>query len=82
MKIVLLHQAADDLDEIIDPLYSDIIHKLEVLKSYPMLGVAMTGPFAGYRSLAVDFFRIVYRIQNKDTIEIAYIRDCRRKPLD
>ncbi len=81
MKVVLLPQAQEDLDAVFDPLFSEIIHKLETLKEYPELGPAMTGPFSGYRTVVVDFFRIVYRLASRDLIEVAYIRDCRRKPL-
>lgn len=81
MKVVLLPQASEDLDEIFDPIFSDIVQRLKTLRNYPMMGVSMTGPFAGYRGTVVDFFRIIYRIQKNNTIEVAYIRDCRRRPL-
>jgi hypothetical protein len=41
----------------------------------------MIGPFDGYRSTVVGMFRIVYRVLSARTIEVAYIRDCRRTPL-
>jgi len=81
LKVVLLPQAQEDLDAIFDPLLSEIIRKLETLKEYPELGPAMSGPFSGYRSVVIDFFRIVYRLPSRDLVEVAYIRDCRRKPL-
>jgi len=78
VKIVLLPQAKEDLDAIHDPILSGIIQRLEALKLYPKMGVSMTGPFMGYRTVVVDFFRIIYRIRKTDTIEVAYVRDCRR----
>ncbi len=81
MRIVLLAQAQEELDALSDPLLSDIAHRLETLAEFPELGAAMAGPFAGYRSLVIGFFRVVYRRLSEDIIEIAYIRDCRRKPL-
>ncbi len=80
MKVILTPDAVENLEEITDPLHSDVIHRLSILGQYPMIGATMGGPFTGYRSTVIDFFRIVYRIRNKDTIEVAYIRDCRRKP--
>lgn len=39
----------------------------------------MPRPFTDYRGTLVDFFRIVYRARDERTIEIAFIRDCRRR---
>lgn len=80
MKVVLLPQAREDLDFIYDPLFSKITRRLQLLKDYPEMGVPMLGPFTGYRSLVVGLFRIVYRVR-ESSIEIAYIRHCRRRPL-
>ena len=78
MKIVLLPQAQEDLDLVYEPLFSQIIHKLEILEEYPNLGATMGGPFTGYRSLVVNFFRIIYHLRENNLIEVVYIRDCRR----
>lgn len=80
MKVVLLPQARLDLDGIVDPLYSRILKRLEALERFPEFGAPMTGPFAGWRSTVVDFFRILYRVGAR-SVEIAYIRDCRKRPL-
>ena len=82
MKVVLLPDAQEALEEIADPLFSDIIRRLDSLKEYPELGSPMSGEFSGYRSTVAGFFRIVYRLLPRSVIEIAYIRDCRRRPLD
>jgi plasmid stabilization system protein ParE len=79
LKIVLLPQAQKDLDAIFDPLLTRVARRLRLLERFPELGAPMIGPFAGYRSTLVDLFRVVYRILPK-TIEVAYIRDCRRRP--
>lgn len=81
MKIVLLPQAQEDLDAIDAPLLSKVIHRIEVLAEYPEMGAPMAGPFTGYRSTVVELFRVVYRVKTKDLIEVAYLRDCRRRPL-
>lgn len=80
MKVVLLPQASQDLDAISDPLFSRVLKRLEALEKFPDFGAPMTGPFAGWRSTVVDFFRIVYRATS-DRLEVAYIRDCRQRPL-
>lgn len=81
MKVVLLPQAQEDLDRIFEPLLSQVLCRIEVLKKYPELGPAMAGPFAGYRSTVIEFFRVVYRLLPNHVIEVAYVRDCRRRPL-
>lgn len=80
MRVVLLPQARQDLDAISDPLFSRVLKRLESLEKFPDFGAPMTGPFAGWRSTVVDFFRIVYRATS-DRLEVAYIRDCRQRPL-
>ena len=81
MKVVLLPQAQEDLDAVFEPLLSEIVRRLQGLKEFPELGAHMGGPFAGYRSTVVGAFRIVYHALPRGVIEVAYIRDCRRKPL-
>ena len=81
MKVILLPQAAKDLDATFDPLLSRIVKRLRLLERFPAFGAPMVGPFHGYRSTAVGLFRIIYRVLPSATIEIAYIRDCRRAPL-
>ncbi len=79
MKVVLLPQAVEDLDQIEDPLYSRVLRRLRLLAKTPAMGAPMAGPFTGYRSTVVGLFRVVYRVTER-TVEIAYIRHCRRSP--
>ena len=79
MKVVLLPQAQKDLDAAFDPLLSRVIRRLQLLEQFPEMGAAMVGPFAGYRSTIVGVFRVVYRVLPPSVIEIAYVRNCRRR---
>lgn len=79
MKVVLTLQAQEDLDAIREPLYGRIQSRLAALGDFPEIGAAIPGPFTGLRSTVVDFFRIVYRVTDV-RVEVAYVRDCRRKP--
>ena len=81
MKVVLLPQAQADLDRIYDPVLTRVVRRLRLLARCPEMGARMLGYFHGYRSTVVDIFRIVYRVSGR-TAEVAYIRDCRRGPLD
>lgn len=80
MRVVLLPQAREDLDRVHDPLLGRLLRRLEALGEFPELGAPMAGPFAGYRSTVVDSFRVVYRAAAR-RVEVAYVRDCRRRPL-
>lgn len=80
MKVVLLPQAQEDLDEIYDPVLSRIVRRLRLLEELPEMGAPMIGPLAGYRSTIVAMFRIMYRLLPRGVIEVAYVRNCRRAP--
>jgi plasmid stabilization system protein ParE len=80
LTVVLLPQAQRDLDAIFDPVLSRVIRRIRLLEDFPELGTSMIGPFHGYRSTVVAMFRIVYRVLPRKTIEVAYIRHCRRAP--
>lgn len=77
MKVVLLPQAKADLADVTGPLLSQVLKRLEALRDYPLLGSALTGPLAGYRSTVVDPLRIVYKA-TKAAVLVAYVRHSRR----
>lgn len=81
MTVVLLPQAREDLDSIAEPLLTQVRRRLEILREFPELGAPMAGPFAGWRSTLAGFFRIVYRRLPGNILQVAYIHDCRRRPL-
>lgn len=77
MKVVLLPQAEVDLDAVTGPLLTRLRRRLRALGRYPQLGVAMMGPFAGYRSTTVGQFRVVYK-HTAQAVLVCYIRHCSR----
>lgn len=81
MQIILRPQAQEDLNLVEDPLLTEIIARIDCLRSYPYWGAAMGSSFMGYRSFVVGIFRVVYKIISEERIDIVYIRHCRRKPL-
>lgn len=80
MKVVLLPQAQEDLDAVFEPLLGRVLHRIQILQDFPEMGPPMAGPFRGYCSTVVELFRIVYRVLPNQVIEVAYVRDCRRRP--
>ena len=80
-EVYLLPQAQEDLNAVRDPLFSEIMGRIQWLRDYPFWGAPMDGPFMGYRSFVVGMFRVLYRIPSEKRIEIAYIRHCKRNPI-
>ncbi len=79
-NILILSQAEEILDEITQPLFSQIISRIELLRDFPELGGPMKDDYEGYRSLVVEMFLVIYRVVSDSKIEVALIHHCRRKP--
>ena len=77
-KLALYPQAAEDLRAIYEPLYSEILERLRMLREFPELGGVMSKEYSGWRSIPVGVFRIVYRITLR-AVEVLYIRHCKRR---
>ncbi len=80
-KVKLLPRAEKELEALPPAIQDQIIVKLELLRDFPKMGVAMFDAFHGYRALlaARNTYRIIYRIVPDDLIEVAYIRHCSRQ---
>jgi len=72
--------AAADLDQIYEPVFSEVVERLALLRSFPEMGVPMPGRFVGWRCTTVRMFRVIYRITRRG-IEVAYVRHCKRRPV-
>ncbi len=77
-KVYLLQHAAEELEDIRQPLLSEVLAKLRLLREFLFLGTTMEGDYAEYRALTVKLFRIIYRIDETGSVEVNYIRHCRR----
>ena len=78
LQIILLPQALEDLEEVMDPLWTKLMDKIQLLKEFPSLGPPLDGLYLGYRALTVGIFRVMYRIVSDQAIEVAYVRHCKR----
>ena len=80
-RLALYPQAAEDLRAIFEPLHSQIVKRLRVLREFPEFGAAMSGRHSGWRTTPVGVFRIIYRITPR-AVEVLYIRHAKRKQLE
>lgn len=80
-KVKLLPRAQRELEVLPSVIQDQIVAKLELLRDFPEMGIAMFDAFRGYRALlaARNTYRIIYRIVSYDSIEIAYSRYCARQ---
>ncbi len=76
-KVKLLPRAQRELEALPSVIQDQIVAKLELLRDFPEMGIAMFDAFRGYRALLAA--RNTYRIVSYDSIEIAYIRHCARQ---
>ena len=60
-EVYLLPQAQEDLDIIRDPLFAEILERIQLLAEYPLWGASIVGPFSGYSSCVVGFWCVVYK---------------------
>lgn len=77
-KLFLLPQAREDFGLVREPLRSEIIERLRMLKKFPNIGTPLTGPFRGWRALTVEIFRIYYRLVPRG-VEVGFIRHSKRR---
>lgn len=75
-----LPRAEKDFFSLSDAIQDEILEKAGLLAEFPRMGTPMERAFTGYRCVFVgrNWYRLVYRVKGR-TIEIAYIRHCRRQ---
>lgn len=78
VHIYFLHQTELDLEEIREPLTSQILAKINVLAQFPHLGPVIDGEYTEFRILSVGIARVIYTLTEQGDIEISYIRHERR----
>lgn len=63
------------------PIQNDIVEKVRMLAEFPYSGPMMDRAYEGFRSLLAwkRQYRIIYRVLDDETVEIAYIRHCQRQ---
>lgn len=83
MKCVVefLPRAQQDLLALSEKIQDEILRKATLLQEFPRIGTPMERAFADYRFFLVakSKLRIIYKIKNTHTVEICYIRHCRRQ---
>jgi len=81
-RIVLLPRAERELAALPDAARERVIAAVEMLADFPHLGIAMVGPFHGYRCLYADAsrYRVIYKTPAQNRVEIAWLRHVKRGP--
>lgn len=81
VTIKFLPRAEKQLLELHKQLQDEILHKVEMLISFPYMGPAMEKAYFGCRYLLAGrgIYRIIYKVVSRSLVEIAYIRHCRRQ---
>lgn len=77
-KLLLSFQAAQDLELIAEPLRTEVVQRLRMLKQFPHLGSLVPTEFSGVRVTTVRIFRIFYRVTPRG-VEVIFIRHCKRR---
>jgi plasmid stabilization system protein ParE len=81
--VILRPRAQMDLDAISErypqKVMEQLIDKIKLLYTFPMIGPTMDKAYTGYRSLLCGKYRIIYEIISDTRIEVAYIRHCSRQ---
>lgn len=75
-KVLFADSVLCDFKSISSKYLERIIEKVELLESFPELGVVCRGnKWEGYRQLIVDFYRILYKVDHeKKIIHILYAK--------
>lgn len=79
--VKFLPRAERDFFALPEAIQDEILEKAELLSQFPRMGVPLERAYGGYRSVMAgrNWYRIVYLVKPPRTVEIAYIRHCRRQ---
>jgi len=77
-KLLVAREAATDFRLIAEPLRSEVIERLKLLRRFPKIGGLVPSEFSGVRATAVGIFRIFYRVTARG-VEVIFIRHCKRR---
>jgi len=78
-EIIFLPQAVLDLEEISEPLLSEIRSRIGLLIEFPYLGPVLEEEYEGFRCLNVGIVRVYYHVASEGNISILYIRHQKRQ---
>lgn len=74
-KIYWAAEAERMLDNLSPKVREQIRQKVELLREFPYLGVALLGEWQGFRQLVIAKHRVVYQLlSGEQGIVVAYIR--------
>lgn len=80
-EVRFLKSAEKEYQDLTSLIQNDILEKAVTLAEFPFCGPLMGRSYQGYRYLLAfrRQYRIIYRVLEDETVEIAYIRHCKRQ---
>lgn len=77
-KLLKAREAVTKFRLIAEPLRSEVIERLKLLRRYPNIGGLVASEFSDVRATTIGIFRIFYRV-NARSVEVIFIRRSKRR---
>ena len=77
-KLLMAREAVTDFRLIAEPLRSEVIERLKLLRKFPNIGGFVPSEFPDVRATTVGIFRIFYRVSARG-VEVIFIRHSKRR---
>lgn len=80
-KLLMAREAVTDFLLITEPLRSEVIERLKLLRRFPSIGGVVPAEVPEVRATTVGAFRIFYRVTARG-VEVIFIRHSKRRVPD
>jgi plasmid stabilization system protein ParE len=77
-KLLMAREAVTDFLLIAEPLRSEVVKRLKLLRRFPNIGGFVPSEFLDVRATTVGIFRIFYRVSGRG-VEVIFIRHSKRR---
>ncbi len=77
-KLLVAREAVTDFRLITEPLRSEVVARLKLLRRFPNIGRFVPSEIPHVRATTVGIFRILYRVTARG-VEVIFIRHCKRR---
>ncbi len=77
-KLLVAREAVTDFRLIAEPLRSEVVERLKLLRRFPNIGGFVPSELPDVRATTVGIYRIFYRVSARG-VEVIFIRHCKRR---